>query len=416
MARSLFARAWGPPEREAADRPPAGSGGSAGGLGADAETSVSSPIDDAPTKIATAVSVFTFLANKLGSVPVRVVERDDRTRRQIDDRTREFAWLWDAPNPDEDAVPWWTRAWAHLEGWSNAFIYHRTVGIGSMRRIVGLDLLHPARVRVTAKASGRRIYRYRAPKANTVTEYGRDDVTHVMRLSWDGLRGATPVAAAGAAHRIAALQDTWQMTHYRRSARPSGVVITPAEHDDLAVAEFYAGFEEQIGSATGQGVLLLQGNAKYEPIIPATDEHILTARQYSRETILGVYAPGLPHHVLGWRSNTSNFGTGLEIQGLHMLANVFEPRHNLVRDVVSRRLLPRPLMLDWDVRQWIKSEAKTIAEVYRKAREGGAVTGDEWRDAMGLDAEPLVDTFWQPKNMTAIDRRGNVVNEPARRA
>ena len=411
---SLFSRAWGRPAPEAADAPPAGSGGSAGGgLGADADSSVSSPIGDAPTKIATAVSVFTFLANKLGSVPVRVVERDDRTRRQIEDRTREFAWLYDAPNSDEDAVPWWTRCWAHLEGWSNAFLYRRTVGIGSMRRTVGLDLLHPSRVKVTQLRSGRRRYDYRAPKANSTTEYGRDQVTHIMRLSWDGLRGATPVAAAAAAHRIARLQDTWQMTHYRRSARPSGVVISPAEHDDLAVAEFYDGYEEQIGSPSGQGVLLLQGNAKYEPIMPITDEGLLAARQYSRETILGVYAPGLPHHVLGWRSNTSNFGTGLEIQGLHMLANVFEPRHNLVRDVVSRHMLPRALMVDWDVKQWIKSEAKTIAEVYSKARLGGAVTGDEWRCAMGLEAADAVDEFWVPKNMTAIDRRGNATGATA---
>ncbi|MYD87970.1 MAG: phage portal protein, partial [Acidobacteria bacterium] len=351
----------------------------------------------------------TFLANKLGSVPVLVVEREDRTRRQIDDRTREFAFLYDAPNTDEDAVPWWTRCWAHLEGWSNAFLYRRTVGMGSMRRTVGLDLLHPSRVKVTQLRSGRRRYDYRAPKANSTTEYSRDQICHIMRLSWDGLRGASPVAAAAAAHRIAGMQDAWQMSHYRRSARPSGAVTTPAEYDDLAVAEFYDSWDEQIGSPKGSGVVLLQGNTKYEPIIPSTDEHMLAARQYSRETILGVYAPGLPHHVLGWRSNTSNFGTGLEIQGLHMLANVFEPRHNLARDVVSRHLLPPSLMVDWDVRQWIKSEAKTIAEVYSKARAGGAVTGDEWRAAMGLEAEDAVDTFWVPKNMTAIDRAGRVV-------
>lgn len=413
MASSLFRGAWGPAPIEAADAPPPGAGSS--GLGADADSSVSSPIGDAPTKIATAVSVFTFLANKLGSVPVRVIERDDQTRRQIDDRNREFAYLWDAPNSDEDAVPWWTRCWAHLEGWSNAFLWRRTVGIGSMRRTVGLDILHPARVRVKQKPSGRRVYLYRAPGTNRTLEYGPDEIIHIMRLSWDGLRGATPVAAASAAHRIAGLQDAWQMTHYRRSARPSGVVLSPAEHDDLAVAEFYDGWEDQIGGPNSQGVLLLQGNAKYEPILPATDEGILAARQYSRETILGVYAPGLPHHVLGWRSNTSNFGTGLEIQGLHMLANVFEPRHNLVRDVVSRRLLPRALEIDWDVRQWIKSEAKTIAEVYSKARAGGAVTGDEWRSAMGLAADDLVDVFWQPKNMTAIRRDGRIVNETATR-
>ena len=384
--------------RSAGSGPPPGGGsaGGGGGLWVDGPDPAS-PIASAPTRVATAVNIIGFLAHRLGALPRSVVERGDKIGRPIEDRTREFAFLWDAPNPAEDAVPWWTRMWAHLEGHANAFLFRRRFGA----RTVGLDLLHPARVRVVVDGDDR-TYRYRPPGGGAPVDYRRDDIVHVMRLSWDGIRGVPPLTAAAAPHRIAAMQDRWQMSHYRRGGRPSGVVSSPAEHDAMSVAEFYDGWEDQVGSASGMGVLLLQGGAEYTPVLAASDEGLLQARVYTREEILGSYAPGIPHHQLGWRSNTSNFGTGIEHQNLHLLSHVFEPRFGLVSDVLSRHLLSPELMLHWPTGQWIKSDAKSTAEVYSKMRAGGAASRDEWRSAAGLAPAGAADDFWQPRNMDSV--------------
>ena len=394
MASSLWRRAFG---REAADRPPAGSGGARGAYagGALGGQAAGTTIDDAPTRIATAVTVINFLSDELGALPVNVVEVGDRTRSALHDLRYEF--LWGQPNSDSDAVPWWQQLWAHLEGWSNAFVYRRRVG----DRTVGLDLLHPSRVRVERLDSGERLYHYR-PGANRVT-YRRRDVVHIMRRSWDGIRGVPPITASAVAHRVTTLQDRWQMSQYLRSGRPSGVVTTAAELDELAVEEFYEAWDEQIAAPSGgQGVLLLQGQATYVPVLPAADEGLLRARTMTREEIVGAYAPGIPHHLLGWRSNTSNFGTGIEAQGLHLLLHVFEPRLKLVARTLASHLLPRGLTLDWNTEEWLRNDAKAKADVYTKLRLAGIVSREEVRGRFSFAAAPLPDDFWQPTNMTIV--------------
>ena len=397
MARSLWRRAF---LREAADRPPEGSGGARGvyGGGALAGTDTArTAIEDGPTRVATAVTVINFLSDELGSLPVHVVERGDRTRAPLRDQRHRF--LWGDPNSDTDAVPWWQQLWAHIEGYSNVFVFRRRVGGAT----VGLDLLHPSRVRVERLGSGERLYHYRPAGGRRVT-YRRDEVVHIMRRSWDGIRGVPPITATAAAHRISTLQDRWQMTHYLRSARPSGVVTTPSELDDLAVEEFYDDWDEQIAAASGgQGVLLLQGAAAYHPILPASDEGLLRARSYTREEIVGAYAPGIPHHLLGWRSNTSNFGTGIEAQGLHLLLHVFEPRLKLVARTLASHLLPRGLTLDWHTEEWLRNDAKAKADVYSKLRLAGIVSREEVRGRFGLAAAPVADDFWQPANMGRVE-------------
>ena len=394
---SLWRRAF---SREAADAPPAGSGGArsvyAGGAapGTDIAGTV---IDSGPTRVATAVTVINFLSDELGSLPCHVVERGDRTRAPIMDQR--YRYLWGDPNSDSDAVPWWQQLWAHLEGWSNAFVYRRMVS----GRTVGLDLLHPSRVRVERRDSGERLYHY-APGGGRRVTYRRGEVVHIMRRSWDGIRGVPPISASVAAHRISTLQDRWQMSHYLRSARPSGVVASPSEWDDDAVDEFYEAWDEQIAAPSGgQGVLLLQGAATYHPILPASDEGLLRARAYTREEIVGAYAPGIPHHLLGWRSNTSNFGTGIEAQGLHLLLHVFEPRLRLVARTLAAHLLPKALTLDWHTEEWLRADAKAKAEVYAKLRLAGIVSREEVRGRFSLGAAPVVDDFWQPTNMQRVE-------------
>lgn len=358
----------------------------------------------APTRVTTAVVVIGFLANKLGSLPRRVVERGDRTGRPIMDR--KYRMLWGPPNVSEPGVPFWVRMWAHLEGWSNAFVFRRTMG----SLTVGLDLLHPAQVDVDRLASGEPRYTYRVGDGREYV-YGRDEVIHIMRLSWDGLRGVPPVTAATTAHQISGLQDRWQQNFYRRWAAPSGVVSSPSDMDDGAVDEFYEAWDEQHAGAAGAGgVVLVQGGVTYTPILPPSDEGMLQARNLTREDILGVYAPGLPHHVVGWRSNTSNWGTGVEQQGIHLVQHVFDPRHDLVSDVMSWALLPEDLKLDWDTSQWLRGDAKSRAEVLAKERQAGALTREEYRHETGRPRLVGVpDDVWKPQNMESLP----VVSEPS---
>ena len=353
----------------------------------------------APTNVVTAVVIIHFIARRLGALPRVVHERDDRTRRPV--RRPEHRCLWGRPNPDEHAVPFWTRVFAHLEGWGECFLWRRTDPAG---RTVALDAIHPSAVTVDAAADGARTYTL---TADPDRRYTPDDIIHVMAVTWDGRRGVPPVQAGLGAHQTANLQERWQRGFLRRGSSPSGVVSSPADLDDDAVVEFYDAWTERHGGPEGVGnIILLQGGATFNPVtIPPAEAQLLQARNYSREEVLGLYAPGLPHHLLGWKSNTSNFGTGIEAQNTHLVQHVFQPRLDLMSDVLSAALLPDGLVLDWETDQWLRGDARTQAEVRAKDRLGGFLTRDEGRRQMAMPALAGPDDVWTPSNVIAAPAR-----------
>ena len=355
---------------------------------------VSGTAAGAPTAVSTALIIVGFLARRLGALPRFVHERDDRTRRPVTDPR--FGFLTGAPNRDQHSVPFWTSAFAHLEGWADMFLWRRTVGADT----VGLDLVHPGAVKVVRDpATGERTYRLHGAD----TAHGSDEVVHVVGgVSWDGLRGVPPVRAGLGAHETARLQDRWQRDFLRSGSAPAGVMSTPAELDDQAVAEFYSAWEATHGGRMG-GVVLVEGGAQFTPVtIPPAEAQLLQARQFSREEVLGFYAPGMPHHLIGWKSNTSNWGTGIEQQGIHLVQHVLLLRLDLVSDVLSRALLPPGLRLGFDVGMWLRGDTKTQAQTFAAMRAGGAITRDEWRAEAGLPVLGAPDDVWQPRNMDAI--------------
>ena len=123
---------------------------------------------------------------------------------------------------------------------------------------------------------------------------------------------------------------------------------------------------------------------------------------FSREEVLGFYAPGLPHHLLGWRSNTSNFGTGIEAQGRHLVQHVLINRLELIEDAIYHELLPPDLEFTFDVSRLLRGDLKTQAEIATKMRQAVTLTADQWLAQVGLPGRGIEDDYLVPKNMERI--------------
>jgi len=378
----------GPPPSSPARVVNTGSGAIAGGPGGR---------HGAPTAVAAALTIIAFLARRLGAMDRVVYERGDRAKRPVRDEEHRF--LWGPPVPGASAVPVWVSAFAHLEGWADVFFWVRR---DAADNVVGVDLLHPADVGVRLDSNREPVYTYLRK------EYTRREIVHIPGLSWDGVRGVPPVSAGMGQHTVALLQERWQRAFYRSAATPSGIVSTADELDDAAVDEFYDLWDEQHGGPEGVGrVLLLQGDTTYTPVsMSPVDAQLLQSRQFSREEILGLYAPGLPHHLLGWKSNTSNFGTGVEQQGIHLVQHVFMPRLQLVSDVLSNAFLPPELRLWWDTRMWVEGDTRAQAEAWHKMRLDGAATREEWRTVAGLGPLDIPDEVLRPANSVVVPLGG----------
>lgn len=399
----LLRSAWsgplavGPPQRDGFSPGVAVGGGEPGLDGLGVGTSAQSREAQPPSSLSTAYAVIKVLAATQGSLPRKIHERDDLTRKVVRDPAHRF--LWGAPNADwrTAAVAWWWTVFAHLEGWANVYIWRERFG----SRTSALSLIHPSRV-MPMRIKGKKLFVIDGKRERV---YTADDILHIPGLSFDGVRGIPPVQAGIMAHDMAVLLERFGRTFLRKGSTPTGVVTSTAELAPQAVKEFYQRWDDMHAGADNVGsVVLVQGGSGFERItIPPEEAQYLQSRAFSREEVLGYYAPSMPHHLLGWKSNTSNFGTGIEAQGQHLVRYVLLNRLTLVEDAISQELLPPELEIEFDVSALLRGDAKTNAEVFSKMRQGGAAGAEDWRAAMAYPPREFGDDFMYPRNMMRID-------------
>ena len=351
----------------------------------------------APSPLAVAFAIIKLLSTTQGALPRVVHERGDLQRRPT--RAPEYEFIWGRPNLDwrKPAISWWTQAFAHFEGWGNTYIWQDRMG----SRVTGLELIHPIRVKpYMVKRQMRYILDGDIEHPKTP-----DEILHIPGLSFDGVKGISPVQAGRAAHEHAMLQERWGSNFLRGGSAPSGVVLTQSKVDETVAKEFQDKWAQRYGGVANVGkVLLLQGGADYKQItIPPEDAQYLQSREFQRTELVGFYASSIPHHLLGWKSNTSNFGTGIEAQGVHLVRYVLMNRLALMSDAISQELLPPDLVLDFNVQELIKADSKVQAEVAWKERQAGIRSREEWREAVSLPPLDFPDDLMRVSNAEYID-------------
>ena len=348
-----------------------------------------------PSGLSTSFATIKVLSGIQGALPRTISERDSAAHTPL--RLPHLSYLWGKPNRNIQ-VPksWWTGAFAHLEGWADIFMWYNLFG----STLTGLNLIHPSRVHVFIRG-GRK---YFTLDGNATPEYTTDEILHIPGLSFDGVRGIPPVQAGMLAHRLSNLQNQWSSNFLRQGAGVSGIVSIEGDGDEDAIKQFYKDWDERHAGASNVGsVVVLSGAGKFERVtVPPEEAQLLESRMFSREEVLSCYAPGLPHHLLSWRSNTSNFGTGIEQQGRHLVEFVLLNRLELIEDAIDHNLLEPEMQFNFDVSRLLRGDLKTQADISVKMRQATTLSADEWRAQMHMPGRGIEDDYQSPKNMTRI--------------
>ena len=369
--------------------------------------------NDAPSPVVTAFSIIKLLSGVEGTLPRSVHAREDLKRVPV--RTPETEFLWGRPNRDWRTAPkaWWMTVFAHLEGWGNAYLWRRKIG----SRTVGLEFIHPSRVTPSLESGTeigtrkRKVFKIKRGTGKPDEMASEDDIVHIFGVSFDGISGVAPVRAGLGSHDHAQLLEFWGRNFLLRGGRPAGMVSTDERLTDEDYEEWQDTWQEQASGVNNVGrTILMDRGATYTQLsIPPEEAQYLETRQYTREEILGIYAPGLPHHLVGWRSNTSNFGTGLEAQGRHLAAFVLMQRLELVADAIAIELLPPELELEFRLDRLMKSDPKILSETFLKMRNASVATREDWRSAMGLPPlDGIDDDILVPNNGKLVTLSGEV--------
>ena len=155
--------------------------------------------------------------------------------------------------------------------------------------------------------------------------------------------------------------------------------------------------------AFGVVPLLGKGAKWIQTTIAPADAQYLEGRAFQREEIVGLYAPGLPHHLLGWKSNASNFGTGIEAQGIHLVQFVLMDRLLAFEGMINDTLLPEELAFKFNVDGLLRGDSKQRTERMTRMRQWGVLSADDWLEFEDQAPRGIPDDYLSPKNVERLD-------------
>jgi HK97 family phage portal protein len=238
------------------------------------------------------------LSEDSASLPLHLYRRrkgGGKDKAWADDR---YFFLHDRPNPEMTAMSFREAYMAHLVSWGNAYAEIERTG-GRINKVVGLWPITPNRV--TVERNEKRKIEYHVSMAGTNLQnviLPKENTLHTPGLSFNGLIGYSPIAAAREAMGLGKTLEEFGATYFQNGIRPSFVVSVKGPLKDPksrreAIEEVYGG----LGNA--HRVLLLEEAEKVEKLgIPNDEAQFLETRKFQNVDI-GTRIYRLHPHMYG---------------------------------------------------------------------------------------------------------------------
>lgn len=316
-----------------------------------------------------------LIAGTLAALPWRTY----RTTAE-DTRERTTSWL-DDPGAVAGLSPfaWRELLLTHVAMWGNWYGVHVYGGAG---QILGMVPAHPARVSIEVDPkTGERTYRVRLVDGSERT-FSALDLTHVMGLSVDGVRGVSPLTVGRNAIGSGLAGDEAAARMFENGALIAGLVTMEDQgsdpDDDGAEAKAIAAkLNDKLTGAKNAGRLAFVNRAlKFQPWTQtAEDAQFIESRAFQVEEISRFY--GLPKVLLS-ADGASTWGSGIAelIRGLERFT--FRPYAARIEAPLSARL-PARSFLEIDFAGLLAPSEVEATENMLAEVAAGTMTIDEFR-------------------------------------
>ncbi|MDP9144575.1 MAG: phage portal protein, partial [Actinomycetota bacterium] len=251
-----------------------------------------------------------------------------------------------------------------------------------------ISLLHPDRVRPELRG-GRLRYRY-TPGTGPQQLLSEADIVHIRGLSVDGLNGLSAVSQAA---RVLGLSDSLvkhAMGYFESDTPlPAGVLRLNSEATELQRETNIEGLRNE---ARPHGVLVVRGDADYQPIANKLDDSQFTEqRRLAAQEVARVFR--IPSHMLsaGSGGDSLTYAT-VEQQSLDFVRYSLQPWLRRIELAISNDadLAFQKQFVKFEVDGLLRADAATRAQVYTAALDPvqGWMTRDEIRALEDLPPEP----------------------------
>lgn len=344
-----------------------------------------------------------ILSETIGSLPLHVYQRDERTGNATKVDHQLGSVLAMAPNADMTAVEFREAMVTNLALRGNAYAEVERNGKGA---VVSLYPLSAALVEPKRRDDGRIVYEVKdGAKPRVLTQ---SQVWHVKGFGADGLVGLSPVAYARQSLGMSLAAEEFQARFFANGANPSWIISIPQwlEKDQREVArrnieKIWQGLDNAHRAAILEG-----GMTATAATMPLEDAQFMQLRGFSIQEICRIYR--IPPHMVADLSRSTN--NNIEHQGLEFVQFTLAPY--LVRfEASAARWLMTPeersrYFLRFNVDALLRADAAGRAALYSSAVQNGWMSRNEVRalENRNTVAEEGMDDFTAQSNLLPVER------------
>jgi len=269
--------------------------------------------------------------------------------------------------------------------------------------VCSLWFLKPQYMKVERDTATKRLkYTYSDIETGAAIVYEPNQVFHVVGLSYDGIKGISPIDQAREAVGLALATEEFGAKFFANGARPGGVLEHPGVlKDPEKLRESWNKVYQ--GSRNSHKIAVLEEGVKYKEIgIPPEQAQFLETRKFQINEICRIFR--VPPHLIGdlERSTFSN----IEHQSIEFVTHTVRPWLVRWEQAIYKCLLnetERQLYYArFNVDGLLRGDFSTRMQGYATARQNGWMSVNDIRkleDMNSIDAEKGGDDYLVNGNM-----------------
>lgn len=338
--------------------------------------------------ISTVFAAVNLIAGTVASLPLHVYQRLPNGDRERASKHPLSILLGAMPNGTQTAFELREMLTAQCLLTGNAFAEIRWNRAGEVTELLPIN---PRDVTVVKLANGR--HRYDVSVDGRVRSLLAEEVLHLRDRSEDGLVGRSRVQVAREMLGGALALQAHGNKSFANGARLSGVLQTPHQMTDTAIARLATSWRDQFtGSDNAGKTAILENGLEFTPLSMSNeDAQFLQSRKFSVEEVSRLF--NIPPILLGDMTH-SNFSNSVEMMR-HFVTVTLRPWLTRWEQAWERALLApserQSHYIEHSAEGLLRGDSKHRAEFYKSGIEAGWMLPSEARRLENLPAIEGID-------------------------
>lgn len=372
-------------------------------LGVDTDTSAGVHVnEDSAMRFSAVWGAVRILSETIASLPLNVYKKTD-AGKEIDREHPIYKLLHSEPNGFMTSFIFREVLMSHVSLWGN----HYSLIVKKKQRPVELIPLHPTEVEPVLLKN--KLY-YKVDSENVRGTYDYEDILHIPGLSFDGIKGKSPITYARENIGLGLAAEKFGANFFGNGANLSGVLEHPATLSDAAQGRILKSWNSKYsGINKSHKTAVLEEGMKYTRIgIPPQDSQFIETRKFSINEIARIFR--IPPHMLAdlEKSSFSN----IEQQSIEFVIHTIRPWVVRIEQEINRKLF-------WEVEKGVnfaefnlngllRGDAEARGSFYNTMFMIGAMSPNDIREFENLNKIDGGEKYYVPLNMIGSNEQKTI--------